>query len=299
MPFRPGKVLILALAAQLSILAATASESDEAKLRTQANQYVQAFNRGDSQALASYWDEDGTFSDLSGKRYRGRNEIAAYFQNIFKTNAAARVNLTIESLRFPSENVAIEEGRARSSDNSKGTRYLAVHTKSKTDGQWSMYDVVESAAPDRQSGIDDLRWLLGQWTARAQGANTDVAMKLKVEEKPANFLSLTYMNKDGQIQATETIGVNPKNKLISSWSFHKSGGTGTGYFVNEDNTWTKVAESYEADGLKGGAVYILKKLNGNAFTFNSSSRYLAGSRLPNGNQLLLEKDGSNVGEIGK
>ena len=299
MPFRPGKVLLLALAAQLSVVAATASESDEAQLRTQANQYVQAFNRGDSQALASFWDENGTFSDLSGKRYKGRNEIAAYFQNLFKTNTAARVNLTIDSLRFPSENVAIEEGRARSSDNSKGTRYLAVHTKSKSDGHWSMYDVVESAAPDKESGIDDLRWLLGQWTARAQGGKTDIAMKLKVEEKPANFLCLTYMNKDGQIQATETIGVNPKNKLISSWSFHKSGGVGTGYFVNEDNTWTKVAESYEADGLKGGAVYILKRLNGNAFTFNSSSRYLAGSRLPNGNELLLEKDGSNAGEIGK
>ncbi|HNA73961.1 MAG TPA: hypothetical protein PKW73_11510, partial [Candidatus Obscuribacter sp.] len=134
---------------------------------------------------------------------------------------------------------------------------------------------------------------------RGQGANAAIAMKLKVEEKPANFLCLTYMDKDGQIQATETIGVNPKNKLISSWSFHKSGGVGTGYFVNEDNTWTKVAESYEADGLKGGAVYILKRLNGNAFTLNSSSRYLAGSRLPNGNELLLEKDGANGGETGK
>ena len=299
MPFRPGKVLIPALLAQLSIMAAFAAESDEAQIRTQANQYVQAFNRGDSQALASFWDENGTFSDLSGKRYKGRNEIASYFQNLFKMNSAVKVNLTIDSLRFPSENVAIEEGHARSNNNSRGTRYLAVHTKSKTDGHWSMYDVVESAAPERESGIDELRWLLGQWTARGQGANADIAMKLKVEEKPANFLCLTYTNKDGQIQATETIGVNPKNKLISSWSFHKSGGIGTGYFVNEDNTWTKVAESYEADGLKGGAVYILKKLNGNAFTFNSSSRYLAGSRLPNGNELLLEKDGSNGGETGK
>src|SRR4051794_16338366 len=56
--------------------AASATESGDLKaIRTAADGFVAAFNRGDAKDIASRWTEQGDCIDDSGKRISGRREI--------------------------------------------------------------------------------------------------------------------------------------------------------------------------------------------------------------------------------
>ena len=117
------------------------SQSDataEAAIQKNAEAFVEAFHRGDAQALAAFWAPDGVYTDLAGRQLKGREAIAKAFTGLFAANKGLKVQIESLALRFVSPDVAIEEGTTAVFPPDGGppsrARYTNVHVKK--DGQW-------------------------------------------------------------------------------------------------------------------------------------------------------------------
>src|ERR1700678_1243590 len=91
----------------------TSSHSEDEKvIREQAKDYAKAFAAGDVSTLTNMWAADGTFTDSGGHRYVGRREVERLLSSYFKKPGGQPMEIAIETIRFPADNVAIEEGTA-------------------------------------------------------------------------------------------------------------------------------------------------------------------------------------------
>lgn len=270
---------------------------DEKTLRTQAEDYARAFASGNATAVANMWVSDGSFTDTEGREYKGRNAIQALLESHFRQFGGQPLEVSVESIRFPASSVAIEEGTSRLLSrsslpiSSSGlSRYTAVHVKE--NGKWQMAAVVETnSTPDSNKVfLKDLGWLVGNW---APGGSSPNNIHFKAHwTANRNFIHCIYEaggTGESQIKETEIIGYNPLTKRITSWHFDSNGGFGNGKWLRDGQSWIVSATSVEPDGTVGSAIYTLRKLNDNSFTWRSTRRSLAGRPLPNTQEIIVTR----------
>ncbi|PWT99847.1 MAG: hypothetical protein C5B53_04850 [Candidatus Melainabacteria bacterium] len=271
------------------------STGDEKLLRSQADDYAKAFAAGNSKALADMWSSEGTFTDSEGREFRGRTAIEQFFASNFARYGKQPLVINVESIRFPTDGVAIEEGQTCTQQgNSLGnvSHYEAVHAKE--NGRWQMEAVTETECPKKFSdSLQDLAWLIGTWSAKCSPSSS---IHLKADwAANHNFIRCTYGNPsaDGEQSGAMTIiGRNPINGRIISWHFDSKGGSGSGKWLRDGQSWTERTTSVEPDGAMGSATYIIHKLDDNTFTWRSVDRSIAGAALPDRQELTVTRDGS-------
>ena len=89
---------------------------EEVVIRQQVQSYTDALNKRDINALADHWSEEAIYrNQLTGALVQGREEIKAEFRKIFDKlgDAKIEIEVEVESIRFPFEDKATEEGMAR------------------------------------------------------------------------------------------------------------------------------------------------------------------------------------------
>ena len=141
---------------------------------------LQAFNRHDSAALASHWSESGENIDLdSGETTRGRDAVEQVFATLFQEDAAATIDIDIESVRPLRDDVAVVDGVTQISFSDDAgpqavgpasSRFSAVVVKQH--GRWMLESVRETAVPAAtrpRHSLDDLEWLVGSWEDLGEG----------------------------------------------------------------------------------------------------------------------------------
>ncbi len=259
----------------LPVMANDQEAQSKARIEARLEEYKQAFARQDAKALANFWTEDGTFTDSNGRRYNGRNQIEQSFKDIFAGQKPTQLTVNVDSLRFASPDLAVENGHA-STPRAQGTTYTVVHVN--RGGQWQMLDAIECQDNTKET-LKDLDWLIGQWQIKDQDK---VLMTITVNDNnPKNFLELTYKNPSGTVVNREIIGVDPASGNLTSWTFNSSGGTGRSIWHKADKSWIKESRTREASGAMGRATYTLQPTSGDRFSFSSSDRYLSGHCLDN------------------
>ncbi len=265
---------------------------DEKSLRTQAEEYASAFERGDAASISNMWTKEGSLTDTKGRLFKGRDAIARLYQAYFTQFGGQPMEIAIASLKFPSDNIAIEEGTARlrqTATPGSSSRYLVVHVKDS--GQWLMSAVVETACalPSSHECLKDLSWLIGDWTAKGVPGK---ALHLKANwAGSGNFIHCLYQE-DGSARAsaTQIIGWNPVSQKFVSWYFDQDGGFGQGTWVKDTPGWRVDARAIEPDGTTCSATYVFKPLPGDSFSWRSIKRKLGGSQLPNTPEIIIERD---------
>jgi uncharacterized protein (TIGR02246 family) len=279
---------------------------DEKAIREQAKDYAKAFTAGDVAALANMWAADGTFTDSSGQNYNGRPAIEKLLSSYFPKPGGQPMEIAIESIKFPADNVAIEEGTARLLRGraiGSMSRYTVVHVKE--NGKWQMASVSETdcipaTSPD---SLKDLSWMVGDWTVK--GTDQDTAkdpakegtkepVKLKALWKANNNFIRCVFGTDiegpsptGDMQI---IGVNPVTRRIVSWHFDSQGGFGYGQWFKDGDTWVERAHGVLHDGTASSATYLMHKVDANTFAWRSTKRRLNGSPLPDTQELTITRD---------
>src|SRR5215471_16898162 len=83
-------------------------KQDEDALLKSAERFVDVFHKGDAKALASFWTEDGDYTDQSGKHIKGRKEIEKAFNRFFSEHKGLKLRIEIASVRFVTPDVAVE-----------------------------------------------------------------------------------------------------------------------------------------------------------------------------------------------
>jgi uncharacterized protein (TIGR02246 family) len=77
------QVLILLLAVAFPATGALADSGDENEIRLEIQGYLEAWNSGDAQRLASFYTEDGDRANNRGDFFRGRAAILDHYKRLF------------------------------------------------------------------------------------------------------------------------------------------------------------------------------------------------------------------------
>ena len=144
----------------------TKRPDDDAAIRKASGEFSKAFEKGDAKATAAMWTEDGEYIGEDGTTLRGRAAIESAYAKAFEKKKNTKLEITIESIRFPSKDTAIEEGYAKvykgDSEQPTSSRYSVLHVRE--GGRWLM--AVLREWPDEAVSLRDLDWLIGTWEAK-------------------------------------------------------------------------------------------------------------------------------------
>jgi uncharacterized protein (TIGR02246 family) len=270
-----------------------ASAAELAAIRAASEAFTAAFNKGDAKSIAAMWTEDGEYMDESGRRFEGRAAIEQAYADVFAANPGAQIEIAIDSLRLLSKDTALEEGRAVAQLPAGGqpgvSKYSAVHVR--VDGKWLMAAVRDMwiDAPATEWSAADLQWLVGTWTAEEQGVKTQSVVQWVVDGR---FLERTYTTT--QLDGTTTTGVqligwNPQEGRVQSWNFSPDGGHAIGTWLPSEGGWHAHMHGTTGDGAPTSSINLLKRLDDNAYVWQSVHRTVGGVTLPDTPEIVWKR----------
>jgi uncharacterized protein (TIGR02246 family) len=262
---------------------------DEEAIRATAREFAAAFNKGDANAVAAQWTEHGECSDADGTVIGGRANIERAFAEFFKANPLAKIQVLVQSVRFPSPDLAIEEGILRQintvRDLPSTTLYSATHVR--IGFKWQTASSREWGAG--QDRLADLDWLLGKWTATVKDKGVTLAFT-RDEQKPFIDGKFTATTADKAVSTgTLRIGLDPQTGGLRSWHFAEDGGHGQSLWARDGNRWVLDATGVLADGTETAALNILGRINNDEITWQSIDRVLGDQELPDTTPIKLTR----------
>jgi uncharacterized protein (TIGR02246 family) len=260
--------------------------ADEMAVRRTIESYVDAYNRADTHAMASYWGSEGTYVSPSGEEEaKGPEKIQEALATFFEKNKDVRLKVTVSNIRLPSSDRAIVKGVAEygsSSGSPEAALFVATLTKEKAG--WKLLSVEEDDSPataDVSNHLKDLQWLIGDWVDQDENASVDTSFRWT---KNFSFISgsFTVTVKDRvNLEGTQVIGWDPVAKQLRSWVFDSSGSFGHGTWSHEGNRWVVKLSTVLSNGEKASSVNIYTPVDANTFTWQSIGREVGGELLPN------------------
>jgi uncharacterized protein (TIGR02246 family) len=260
-------------------------QSDEAAIRKSVDAYVDAYNRGDAAAVASFWSREGEYTNPSGERLKGPNKIRPALEAFFTENKGIQLKVAVFDVQPQSGNRIVEKGIAvvrRPGGETEEVFYAATHVKE--DGAWKLLKVEEeiSAVPlTTIAQLGQLEWLIGAWVDQDKDAAAETVFQWA---KNHSFITGEFRVtvKDRiDIEGTQVIGWDPVAKKIRSWIFDSKGGFGEGEWSRAGDRWTVKVKSALATGHKASSMNIYTYINPNTFTWQSVGREVDGEPLPN------------------
>jgi uncharacterized protein (TIGR02246 family) len=267
--------------------------ADLAAIRATSQAFAAAFNRRDAKAVAALWTPDGDCIDDAGRVLKGRAEIEKGYAEFFAANPQSQMRVLVDSLRLLSPNAAIEDGRAIVEPPPAGApgigKYTVVHVK--VDGKWRMSTVRDTRleTPSAYRNLSDLEWLIGAWTAEEQGAKTESVCRW-VANKSFVERHYTTTHANGQTASgVQLIGWNPERGCVQSWNFSSDGGHAVGVWSPMPGGWSAEMRGVTGDGLPTTAVNLLRRLDDNAYVWQSVQRTAGGRPLPDTEEVVLKR----------
>ena len=268
------------------------SEAELDAIRRQSQVFVAAFNKRDAKAIATCWTEDGEFIDDTGRRWAGREEIEKGYRNIFADNPDGEIQIAIESLRLVSKGAAIEDGSSFVVSAPVGTgvsKYTAFHVK--VGDQWLMASVrdlwIESPPAVRSAA--DLEWLVGTWIAEEHGVQTESVCRWAVDDRFLERRYTTTLIDGSKTSGVQLIGWNPLGQHVQSWDFSPDGGHAVGVWTPTDGGWQADVQGTTGTGIPTSAVNVLRRLDGDAYVWQSVQRTLGEASLPDTDEIVIKR----------
>lgn len=296
--------LVIALLAPSLAFAQRADEAAKSKDRdaiiASVAAYVDAFNAKNADAIAALWSQSGEWVNQdTGERVKGREAIRKQFAANFAESNITRIDVAIDSIRFVTKKVAVEEGVATvvSPDGADETAYTAIHVKE--GGGWKLDSVREvatsnaPAAPSHYTQLQQLEWMVGDWVDAGEGSTIETTCRWT---KNRNFLTRTFkVAIEGQIEleGTQVIGWDPKRQAIRSWVFDSDGGFGEGAWRRDGDSWRVESRQTLSDGRTASAVYVFSYIDENRFAWQSVSRKVDGEPVPEIPAVVVSRKPSN------
>ena len=227
--------------------------------------------------MASLWTAEGELIGDDGSAYRGRAAIEKVYRDLFGPKEKRRVEIRSESLRFPSRDTAVEEGRlrVRVGDAEPSTsRYSVLHVR---EGEkWLMAVVREW--PAETVSLLDLEWLIGTWVAQRDDAEVRTTYEW-VWDKSFIRVEFAIRQKARTLRGFQMIGKDEASGQLRSWTFESEGGFGEATWSRDGKKWVLESAGRSADGNTLAATNILVSLDADSFTWQSIKRSVGGEEV--------------------
>jgi uncharacterized protein (TIGR02246 family) len=272
------------------------AQGDEAAIRKAAEALAAAFNKADLDGLMTHWAADADYVDENGKTHKGRNAIAAVFNEALANLKGFQMKSRPISIRFVKPEVAIEDGRMELTapdGKSESSRYTAVWVK--TGDKWlisSARDLPNEAEVTPSEGaklLKDLEWLVGDWGSSDQALAVQVNCRWALNK---HYLVQEYTVKGtggDDLSVAQWVGWDPQSGQLKSWFFDSRGGHGEGLWERNGNTWTIATVGVVADGRTGSSTNSLQHVDDGTFVWKSRDRELDGQPIADAEIKLIRK----------
>lgn len=288
----PSLAMLLWAAAPLGAQEPAAPSPAEAAIRASAPAYVQAFNARDSKTLAEQWSPEAVYINRStGEEVVGRQAIAEQFDALFQAQPDLKLEVSVESIRFLSPNVAVEQGTSKflsPQTAPEEIEYTAVYVQ--RDGKWLLDRVTDDeqpVAPSHYEQLKALEWLVGKWVDQDEAARIETECSWA---KNQNFLVRSFTVAVGDqidMSGMQVIGWDAAAKGIRSWTFDSDGGFAEATWTRRGDRWFINNSGMLADGRKLTMVNVVKPVDESSFTWRTIERTVGGELLPNVDEVTI------------
>jgi uncharacterized protein (TIGR02246 family) len=256
-----------------------------------AQDYIDAYNKGDAKALARLYAEDVDYTDQDGAEVKGRDAMEKLLADNFNQNPGAKLTIRTDEVKQLTPDVKISRGLATvtlPNGAAEATRYTAVRVRKGDHWEISQLTETEEPAPSAYSRLQALEWMVGNWEDKS--ADQDVQTKT-TWAGDKNFLVRTFKVKgaDTETDGWEIVGWDPIRQQIRSWIFDSNGGFGEATWANDGDDWLIRASNVLPDGSRSTAENVLTKVDDNNFTFESQNRTLNGDPQPSLGKIDIQR----------
>jgi uncharacterized protein (TIGR02246 family) len=268
---------------------ADSADGDRDSILKSAREFADAFNKGDAKTIAAMWTENGELREPDGMTLIGHASIEKAYAESFKANPGAKVEVLVKSVRFPAKGLAVEEGLLRyprgTSNLSASTAYIAVHVRE--GDQWKM--ALSSEGSAGQDRIEDLDWLLGEWTGK-QNEATVTMLFARDSKKPAIIGTITSTGAARYWgSGTIRIAADPETGQIRSWTFEDDGAHSQSLWFCDGKSWLLDSRGVLASGFPTAERIVLQRAGLDVITWRAIDRLLGETPLPDTAPLRLTR----------
>lgn len=266
---------------------------DEQQLRQAVVKFVELYNAHQPDALAALFAKDARMVFRDGTEINGQAEIAASFQAAFAADPKCAISVVVDSIRFLTSDVAVEEGHT--SDFPDGetlaarSRYTVLHLKK--DGVWVMQSVrvEEEESLSSFRDLQPLAWLVGEWID--EGRTENVESTIHWDENKSFLIEEFKVVREGNVvlKGTQRIGWDPQAKQIRSWIFDSAGGFAEATWAGVEDAWVVKVKGVQADGTSSSATRILQRAAKHRLVWTSQNRIVGNETLPDFSVTLVHK----------
>lgn len=240
-----GRMVLWALAAGVIPACGTTDGGHDARLTAEikkvADAYVSAFNRGDAEALADLWTEDGEFTDqTSGMVVKGRRRMLRVMKRLFSREQDMEAEIVSLAVQRMAPDVAVAQGLSRFTPKTGPVEAAAVVTLYvKRGGAWKISRVwqTELDPSPHYEQLTDLAWMIGEWSRQKDGRTIKNVCRWA---RDRNFITRSFqVSEAGGLvsRGTEIIGWDPADECIRSWTFDSRGGFAECVWELADGHW--------------------------------------------------------------
>ena len=259
--------------------------SDEQAIRQAAELFVNAFDQGNAKTIATLFTEDAEYVDEKGNVFQGRTAIEKSMALFFAENPGCKLEQVIDTIRFLSPGVAVEDGHTTIShpefSDAIGSRYTTVYVKQAD--KWLAASIRDHAPRDRkqhQSQLKQLDWLLGNWVDEANDSIINFTCQ-SVDN--GNFLIRDFtvlMGGKKVLNGTQRIGWDPLTGKLRTWIFDSEGSYGEGLWHQDGDKWILKCTGVMPDGQSASSTSIYTIINHHTVTWQTVDHEIAGVRQP-------------------
>ncbi len=238
------------------------SESPEAisQIRKASSNYVEALNRGDPDAIASFWTPQGTFVDADDNTHQAQELARQEFSNDVAPQDERIVAKHQSTIRLITPDVAIEQGsdglKQTGHRGSPQTRFIAIWVQ--TGDRWLLDYLKELSvpSPSQKGRLDELGWMVGHWNFQADGTKARLSVSWSDQRR---FLIQRYTVQipgQDELRGEQRIAWDPSRKQIRSWLFRSDGGFVEGVWSREEDAWVVKKVGVMPDGERTTAINL-------------------------------------------
>jgi len=257
---------------------------DEQTIRKAVVAFVEQYNAHNADGVTALFAPDARMTFRDGTEVNGRDEIKQSIEEAFKDSPKTAVSVVVDSIRFLTPDVAVEEGSTSMFPDgdtlTARSRYTVVHLKK--DGRWLMQSVrvVEEESLSAYGELQSLEWLVDEWID--EGRTENVEATFRWDDNKSFLLEEFQVIREGSVvlKGTQRIGWDPQARQIRSWTFDSAGGFGEATWTPAGDKWVCKARSITADGTSASATRTLTRAAQDRVIWTATDRLAGDQQLP-------------------